>query len=136
MAGNSHTDKATLIAEIAATRARMIVATEHFRESIDLPTRARRNFQRHRGLWLGAAAVAALVLIKLPRRKKVVYVERSSGNILGTAGKAGMIWSGVKLLGGLAKPMFGEIAKSRLHDLVTRFAHRRASHSTEYPGKM
>ena len=127
MAGNSNADKATLIAEIAATRARIIVATDRVRDSMDFPARARRNFQRHRGLWLGAAAVAALVLIKLPRRKKVVYVERSTGNILGTAGKAGLIWSGVKLLGGLARPMFSEIAKSRLHDLVTQFAHRRAS---------
>ena len=133
MAGNSNADKATLIAEIAATRARMIVATDRVRESMDFPTRARRSFRRHRGWWLGAAAVAAVVLTQLPRRKKVVYVERSTGDILGSAGKAGLIWTGVKLLGGLAKPMFGEFAKSRLHDLVTRFAHRRGSHSTKYP---
>jgi hypothetical protein len=136
MAGNTDADKATLIAEIAATRARMIVATERVRESMDLPTRARQSFQRHRGAWLGTAAVAGLILIQLVRRKKVVYVERSTGDILGAAGKAGLVWSGVKLLGGLAKPMVGELAKARLHDFLTRFAQRRASHSTEHRGNM
>jgi hypothetical protein len=136
MAGNTDADKATLIAEIAATRVRMIVATERVRESMDLPTRARQSFQRHRGAWLGTAAVAGLILIQLVRRKKVVYVERSTGDILGAAGKAGLVWSGVKLLGGLAKPMFGEFAKARLHDLLVRFAQRRASHSAEHRGNM
>jgi hypothetical protein len=136
MARNADADKAALIAEIAATRARMIVVTEHFKASMDLPTRARRSFRRNRGLWLGAAAVAGLILSQLPRRKKVVYVERSTGNLLGAAGKAGLIWSGVKLLGGLAKPMLGEFARTRLHDIVARFNERRASHSTERPRNM
>jgi hypothetical protein len=136
MAGNTNADKAALIAEIAATRARMIVATERVRESLDLPTRARRNFQRHRGLWLGAAAVAGLILIRLPRRKKVVYVERSTGNILGAAGKAGLLWSGVKLLSSLARPMLGELAKGRLHGILVRFAEKRSARSTEQPPNM
>jgi hypothetical protein len=77
------------------------------------------------------ASAAALVLVLIARRKKVVYVERSSGEILGAAGKAGMVLTGLKVLAGVAKPLLGELAKSRFLDLAARFSKPRAGRAPE-----
>ena len=129
MAGT--TEKAALIAEIAATRVRLAQATEGLRAAADLPTRARRNFQRNRGKWFIAAVLTGLALSQLRKRKEVVYVERSTGDILGSAGKAGLLWGGLKLLTGLAKPALTELAKARAVGLVARLIALRTSRTPE-----
>ena len=133
MAGATDADKAALLAEIAATRVELASATERLRGAMDVPARLRRNVQEHRARWIAGASVAALALVLLRRRKKVVYVERSSGDLLGAAGKAGMVFTGLKLLGGFAKPLLGEVAKARLLDLAVRFAQYRAARAAEHP---
>ena len=131
MAGTTDADKAALLAEIAATRLEMSVATERLREAMDLPARIRRNAREHRVRWIAGASAAALLLVLLRRRKKIIYVERSTGELLGAAGKAGLLLTGLKLAAGLAKPLLGEIAKGRVLDLAVRFAQHRAARAAE-----
>lgn len=132
MAGATDPDKAALLAEIAATRVELTTATERLRGAMDVPARIRRNVQEHRARWVAGASVTALLLILLRRRKKIVYVERSTGEFLGAAGKAGLLLTGLKLLGGVAKPLLGEVAKARFLDLAVRFAQSRAARAAEH----
>jgi hypothetical protein len=132
MARTTDADKATLLAEIAATRAQLTDATDGLRASMDVPARLRRSVRENRVKWVSAASATALLLVLLRRRKKVVYVERSTGAFLGAAGKAGMVLTSLKLLGALAKPMLGEVAKARLLELATRFAQYRAARAAEH----
>jgi hypothetical protein len=129
MAGTA--EKAALIAEIATTRVRLAQATDQLRAATDFPMRARRNFQRNRGKWFIAAVLTGLALSQLRKRKEIVYVERSTGDILGSAGKAGMLWGGLKLLGGLAKPALTELAKARAVGLVARLIALRTGRTPE-----
>jgi hypothetical protein len=99
---------------------------------MDVPARLRRSVEKNRVKWVAGASLSALALVLLRRRKKVVYVERSTGDVLGAAGKAGLFLSGLKLFGGLAKPLFGEVAKARLLDLAQRFAQHRAAKAAEH----
>jgi hypothetical protein len=131
MAGTTDPDKLALLAEIAATRVELRDASEHLRAAMDVPSRVRRSVQQHRARWIGGATAAALLLVVLRRRKKVVYVERSTGDFLGAAGKAGMVLTGLKLVLSLAKPVLGELAKTRLADLTARFTQSRAARSAE-----
>jgi hypothetical protein len=123
MAGD--TDKAALIAEIAATRARMTVATSRLQDAMDFPARARESLQRNRWKWLGGAVAAGAALVLLRRGKKIVYVERSTGELLGAAGKAGLLWTGLKLFGTLARPALTELAKTRLAKYAANHPHLR-----------
>ena len=131
MAESSKPDKAALLAEIAASRADLASATEDLRAAMDLPTRAKQSLQENRGRWIGGAAVTGLLLTLLRRRKKIVYVERSTAETLGAAGKAGMLLAGLKLVGGLAKPFAADLAKSRLASWAIQYAQARAARASE-----
>lgn len=132
MAGTTDQDKATLLAEIARTRVELTGATERLRGAMDVPARLRRSVQNNRAKWVAGASITALALVLIRRRKKIVYVERSTGDLLGSAGKAGMLLGGLKIFVGLAKPLFGEVAKARLLDLAQRFAQYRAAKAEEH----
>ena len=131
MAGSTDDDKAAILADIAATRGELTAATERLRATMDVPARIRRNVQQHRVRWVVGASAVALALVLLRRRRKVVYVERSSDEILGVAGKAGLALTGLKLLLAGAKPILGELARTRLLDLAAHFAQHRADRSAK-----
>ncbi len=129
MAGDS--DKAELIAELAAARERLSrtgralqEAGDLLRLKLDVPARAKESFEKHRPAWLGGATFLGLLLSKLPARKKTVFVERSTGQTIGMAGKMGALWSAAKFAAGIAKPFLGEIAGQRLGELARRFTNQ------------
>ncbi len=132
MAGTTHQDKAALLAEIARTRVELTDSTDRLREAMDVSGRIRRSVEKNRVKWVAGASISSLLLVLLRRRKKVVYVERSTGEFLGAAGKAGMVWTGLKLAAGLAKPLLGGVAKERLINLAKRFAEYRAARAAEH----
>lgn len=112
---NPDTEKAALIAEIEAARARVAESGtdlreegEKFRKRFDIPGRARESFEKNRPAWLGGAALVGLILSKIPARRKTVFVEKATGTVLGVAGKLGAVWTAVKFAGGIAKPFIGE----------------------------
>lgn len=112
---NPDTEKAALIAEIEAARARVASSGadlreegEKLRKRFDIPGRTRESFEKNRPAWLGGAALIGLILSKIPARKKTVFVEQATGTVLGAAGKLGAVWTAVKFAGGIAKPFIGE----------------------------
>lgn len=131
MAESTNPDKAALLAEIASTRVELELATEGLRAALDVPARAKQSLREHRNRWISGAAVTGVLLALLRRRKKVVYVERSTGESLGAAGKAGMVLAGLKLVGGLAKPFVADLAKSRLAQWAVQYAQARAERASE-----
>jgi hypothetical protein len=129
MAGETEPDKAALLAEIAAARARLVetgeglrAAFEDVRHKLDVPTRAKESFQENKPAWIGGAALVGLLLSKIPARKKTVLVERGLG--LAAGGKLAMLWGAAKFAATLAKPFIGDITGERIHELVGRFSKK------------
>lgn len=121
MAGSAEHDKQTLVAELASARTRLSAAGEALRQSLDVTARAKESFQRHRPAWLSSAAIAGFVLSKIPSRKKTIIVERTTGKVLGAAGKLGAIFSAVKFALNLASPLLSEAAGGRIAEILKRF---------------
>src|SRR4051812_35346833 len=98
-------EKAQLIADIAIARARLSDAgealktsVEEMKQKLNVTARAKASYTRHPLLWNTGAAVLGFLLARIPARKKVVYVERETGEPLGTGGgKSGLLWGAVKL---------------------------------------
>lgn len=107
------TEKAALIAEIEEARRKIASAgaalrdaSESVRRTLDLPSRAKRSFEKHRLAWLGGSALLGVLLAKLPARTKTVFVEQATG----VAGKLGTIWGIAKFATGIAQPFLAELA--------------------------
>ena len=84
------------VIECATARSRLSETASALRAALDVPSRAKESFQRHRPTWLGGAALLGLVLSKLPSRRSTVFVERATGKALGAAGKLGFAWTAAK----------------------------------------
>ena len=125
MAGPTEQDKRAIVAELAAARARLSATGEALRRTLDVPSRAQESFKRHRPAWLSGAAIAGFVLSKIPSRKRTVFVERATGQVLGAAGKFGAIFSAAKFAFTFAKPLISELAGGSLGEILKRF-HRPA----------
>jgi hypothetical protein len=133
-------EKAALLAEIAAARARLTAAAgdlraagEDVKRSLDVPSRVGDSYRKHRPAWLGSAALFGLILSKLPARKKTVYVDRESGEPLGTGARGGLTWSTVKILAGLAKPLLSEFAGARISEWAAQQIHKRNGRNHDKP---
>ena len=121
-------DKAAILAEITAARARLTAAAgelraagEGVKRSFDVPGRIGESFRKHRPAWLGCAALFGLLLSKLPSRKKTVYVDRETGEQYANGSRGGSFaWSAVKTVAGLAKPLITQLAGSRLAEWAAR----------------
>jgi hypothetical protein len=127
MAGDP--DKAKLIAELAAAREQLAEAGHaleqkgaEFKKTLDVPKRIAASYRSHKPAWLAGAALLGLLLSRIPARKKVVYVERSTGETLGPAGKAGKTWGLLKFFAGLARPWLLSAAEQHLQNLAQRMA--------------
>lgn len=124
MAGPAEHDKLAIVAELAAARARLSATGEALRRSLDVTARAKENFQRHKPAWLSGAAIFGFVLSKLPSRKKTVFVEQTTGKVLGAAGKLGAIFSAAKFAMNFARPFFFDLAGGGLAEILRRFQRR------------
>ena len=121
MAGPAEQDKLAIVAELAAARARLSATGDALRHSLDVPARATESFKRHRPAWLGGAAIVGFVLSKLPSRKKTIFVEQTTGKVLGAAGKLGAIFSAAKFALTFARPLVSELAGTRIAEILKRF---------------
>ena len=121
MAGSAEHDKRAIVAELAAARARLSATGDALRRSLNVAARARENFKRHKPAWLSGAAIVGFVLSKLPSRKKTVFVEKTTGNMLGAAGKLGAIFSAAKFAINFARPLFASLGGGGLAEILKRF---------------
>jgi len=122
MAGPADRQKEAILSELSAARKRLSATGETLRQSLDVATRARDSFKRHRPAWIGGAALVGLVLSKLPARSKTVFVEKATGKALGAAGKVGAAWTVARLAFGIAKPLLGDLAGKTVAEIAKRFA--------------
>ena len=129
-------DKASILAEITAARARLTAAAEELRatgegvkRSLDVPGRIGESFRKHRPAWLGGAALFGLLLSKLPTRKKTVYVDRKTGEQYANGSRASFAWSAVKTVAGLAKPLITQLAGSRLAEWAARHVNKQTGNN-------
>lgn len=121
MAGSTSPDKDAILTELAAARSRLSKAGGALRTTLDVSSRAKESFQRHRPTWLGGAALLGLVLSKLPTRRKTVFVERATGKPIGAAAKLGFLWPAAKLAFDFAMPVVSELAGKHFGDLRKKF---------------
>ena len=124
MAGPAEHDKLAIVAELAAARARLSTTGEALRRSLDVTARAKENFKRNKPAWLSGAAIFGFVLSKLPSRKKTVFVEQTTGKVLGAAGKLGAIFSAARFAMNFARPFFSDLAGGGLAEMMKRFQRR------------
>jgi len=133
--------KQEIVAALAAARERISTTGDALRESLDVTSRATENFQQHRPVWLSGAALVGFVLSRLPARKKTVFVERATGNVIGAAGRLGAIgrlgslFSAAKTAIDIARPLLSELSGGPLGDAIKRFRRKSKSGPVEPPGK-
>lgn len=117
-------DKAELILELAKARNAISANVTGLRHDLDFPTRAKRAFKKHPALWLGAAAVAGLVIARVVGRPKEVvkvkvFSKKDEDSPVEKAGKAGLVLGALKVAFDLARPALMRYA--------TQFATQRVS---------
>ena len=135
MAGPAEQDKLAIVAELTAARARLSATGEALRRSLDVTARAKESFKRHKPAWLSGAAIFGFILSMLPSRKKTVFVERTTGKVLGAAGKIGAIFSAAKFAVNFARPFFSDIVGGGLAEILRRFQRREKPEPHDEPPK-
>ena len=104
------TRKAELIAALDRARSRLAVNAGALREDLDPLGRVKSSYRRHGLAWLGGAALAGLVLAKLPARQKIVEVDTRGQKLRDTskAATAGLLLGLLKIAFDLGKPWLAE----------------------------
>lgn len=115
--------KAELVAELQASRARIDRDLGGLKFEADVPGKFRRAVRRNVGSWLTGALVAGLVLSKLPRRTRKVYVgpgalEKKSKP------RGGLLLAAAKLFFLLVKPVATALLTKKLTDVADDLSRR------------
>lgn len=118
--------KAELVAQLARARASLDRSAAHVRDAVDIPRRIRRNVGQNLFVWLGGAALIGVVISKLPRRTKKVYVD-ADGKRIASSGvaKTGLLLAAAKVAFDFARPTLMKMAAERLEPLIHDFIQRR-----------
>lgn len=118
--------KAELVAQLARARAGLDRSASKVRDAVDIPRRVRRSFSNNIFLWLGGAAFVGVVISKLPRRTKKVYVD-TEGKRVASAGvaKTGLLLAAAKMAFDFARPALMKLAAERLEPIIHDFMQRR-----------
>ena len=86
-----------------------------------MPTHLKKSFHEHKSAWIGAASVLGLLIAKLPRRTKKVYVDRRGKQDVKKLEKAGLALAIAKMAFSVARPALMSFATKQ----VSEFARRR-----------
>src|SRR5438067_13615164 len=76
-------DRAAIKSDIALSRDRMARELSRLRYELDIPRKLKNSFRDQTAIWIGALAVAALLIAVAPARKKKDYIsgkDNSQGN--------------------------------------------------------
>lgn len=119
--------KAELIAAIAQARTRLDRSAGAIRDTLDVPARMRRSVSQNLFAWLGGAALIGVVLAKLPRRTRKVYVDAEGARIrTASVAKGGLMLAAAKIAFDAARPVLLKLAMERLQPMIEQmFARRR-----------
>ena len=118
--------KAELVTQLARARASLDRSAAQVRDAVDIPRRIRRSVGQNLFVWLGGAALIGVVISKLPRRTKKVYVD-ADGKRIASSGvaKTGMLLAAAKVAFDFARPTLMKMAAERLEPLIHDFIQRR-----------
>jgi hypothetical protein len=114
-------DKIGLAADLNRARARIARNMEALRHDLDVGTHFKESFRENKATYIGGAALAGLLLAKLPGRRKKTYTERKSK---GSAQEAEKVGVGILLLEFLLK-MIRPMLTSLVTKQVTQFVQSR-----------
>lgn len=114
--------KRDLIAQLDRARSR---ATAHQRElgnDLQVGDKLKENVDRHRGVWLGSAALLGLAISKLPPRTKKIVIQpggraRAEREVK-EVGKWGLVIAAAKWLFDLIRPMLVTWGTRRLTQAI------------------
>ncbi len=114
--------KAELAAELDRARAQIARYGDAFRHDVDVPAHLKKSIEEHKGIWIGAASMLGLLIAKLPRRTKKVYVDRRGKPTVKNLEKAGLALAVAKMAFSVARPALMSFATKQ----VSEFARRRS----------
>ena len=115
--------KAELIAELAGVRRRADRSFTAIGESLDVPARVRRSVSRNMFAWLGGAALLGVVIAKLRRPARKVYVDNAGKRVKPPGG--GVMAGTARLAFEALRPLLLKIAMERLQPVIERMVQPR-----------
>ena len=101
--------KRELIAQLDRARSRATAHQRRLADDVQVGDKFKESVNRHRGTWLGAAALIGLLISKIPPRTKTIKVSNGSRAKVvkesKTVGMAGLAIAALKYLFDLVRPM-------------------------------
>jgi len=125
-------DKAALVARLDKARSRIAANSRELADDLNVPAKLKKSLQNHRGIWITAAALVGLVIVKIPPRTKKVVVDRKGKRQkeIEKVEKAGLFMGAAKIAFDLAKPLLIRLGKNLVLQAIER---RRAKQSYSSP---
>jgi hypothetical protein len=113
--------KRELIAALSQARTKLDVAGYDLHEALDFRTRIGRSLSENKWLWLGGAALAGLLIARLPRRTRTVKVDAGGRKVKGEdVAKVGAGLAVAKMAFDLARPVLLKMAMNKLRPWVEK----------------
>ncbi len=112
-------EKNELTAQLALARARLSDSFGGVRRDVDVPAKLRHSYGNNKLFWIAGAAIAGVVLAKLPARKKKVFVEKNSGQkIAREAAGTGILLLALKFAFSAFRPAITSFVAKRTADWI------------------
>ena len=109
-------DRAAIKSDIALSRDRMGREISGLRYELDIPRKLKNSFRDQPAIWIGALAVAGLLIAVAPARKKKVYVRAKDDSKENGKGllEAGALVGVLKFAATLLRPVLMKFVTSRI----------------------
>jgi len=117
MAQDSGKDRAAIKSDIAVSRTRMGSEISGLRYEFDFPRKLKNSFRHNLVIWIGAFAVAGILIAVAPARKRKIYVRRENRKkgdgkrLIETGAAVGVL----KFAGTLLRPIIVKFVANKMH---------------------
>jgi hypothetical protein len=108
--------KTPLIDQLRQARSRLSANGYELADDLNFPAKISSSLKKHRGIWLGAAALFGLLITQLPRRTKKVFVpaKGKKKEEVERAGIAAILLGVLKIALNVGKPLILAWASKRV----------------------
>ena len=109
-------DRAAIKSDIALSRDRMARELSGLRYELDIPRKIKNSFRDRTAIWIGALAVAGLLIAIAPARKKRIYIRAKDNSKENGKGllEAGALVGVMKFAATLLRPALVKFVTSRI----------------------